>query len=100
MAAEYAKDNEKALVKKHTRPVGATDLYMAHFLGASAAGKFLAARDEGKGGQSAATLFPGAAKANESIFYKKGTPRSLNEVYDIMASKMARADYYRSQARS
>jgi len=101
MAAEFAKSNETTLKNKLRRAVGPTDLYMAHFLGPDNAAKFLAARDGGKGGQSAADMFPTAAKANTPIFYTKSSQaRSLDQVYDILASKMKRADAYRAMLRS
>lgn len=100
MGAEFAKDNQTYLTKKLGRAVGPTDLYMAHFLGPAGAARFLAARDAGKGSQSAAALFPDAASANTSIFYKKGKlARSLDEVYAVMTEKIVpRANAY-SRAR-
>jgi len=90
MGAEFAKSNQKYLENKLGHKVGPTDMYMAHFLGPSAAGKFLAARDAGKGGQSAADMFPAAAKANRNIFYDKaGNERSLDQVYALLNNKIA-----------
>jgi hypothetical protein len=105
MGAEFAKDNQKYLVKKLGHAVRPTDLYMAHFLGPSDAAKFLSAIDTGKGLQSAAAMFPSAASANESIFYstdkktKAKTVRTLEQVYKLMENKIApKAEAY-SRAR-
>ncbi|WP_375765049.1 C39 family peptidase [Archangium gephyra] len=99
MGAEFAKDNQQILEKKLKRQVSPTDLYMAHFLGPSNAVKFLGARDAGKGSQSAVAMFPKAAEANTTIFYKSGQARTLDQVYKIMEAKIApKAEAY-SQAR-
>ena len=57
MAGEFARDNGASLEKRLGRAVGATDLYMAHFLGSGGAAKFLGALAGGagrRGGDSAA----------------------------------------------
>ena len=52
---------------------GAGDLYAAHFLGPAGAADLMQAMDRNPGG-SAAALFPEAASANRSIFYRNGRP--------------------------
>lgn len=90
MGAEYSLGNQKYLEKQLGRSVNPTEVYMAHFLGRGGAAQFLAARAEGKGGDSAAAAFPAAAKANRSIFYDaKGNARSLDQVFDVMKNKIA-----------
>lgn len=61
-------------------------LYAAHFLGASDAAKLIQAQGTG---QNAAQLFPRAAKANKSIFYKGLKPRTVEEVYAILEQKVS-----------
>ena len=91
MAAELASDNRDVLVGVLGREPDAPELYLAHFLGAGGASKFLAALQSDPG-QSAAALFPQAAEANRGIFFAPGgAPRSLGEVMGLMRSKMARA---------
>lgn len=91
MAGELAGDNRDALVGVLGREPDAAELYLAHFLGASGAGRFLTALAADPG-QSAAALFPDAAMANKAIFYGPGgAPRSLGEVMDLLRGKMARA---------
>jgi hypothetical protein len=91
MAAAYASDNASNLAQALGRQVNGTDLYMAHFLGLGGATKFLRAQCT-NGGACAATLFPQEARANRSIFYDKdGSPRSLDEVYQVMGRKLDHA---------
>ncbi len=90
MAAELASDNADALAGQLGRAPDAAELYLAHFLGAGGAGKFLAAL-QADPGQSAAALFPAAAEANKGIFYKDGAPRSVGAVMELMRGKVARA---------
>lgn len=61
------------------------ELYMAHFLGAGAAGKLInTALDNPRA--SAVSLFPAAASANPSIFYNRdGSARSVSEVYSDLS---------------
>jgi hypothetical protein len=87
MAAEYARGNHEQLARALGREIGATDLYLAHFLGAGGATRFLAAlRTEP--GRAAAELLPEAAAANRGVFFAAdGRPRSIDEIYDRFAAK-------------
>lgn len=62
------------------------DLYTAHFLGSTDAAKLIKSLGSGR---SAASMFPKAAKANRSIFFKNNRPRTVEEVYQVLASKVA-----------
>ncbi|HCF24471.1 MAG TPA: transglycosylase [Novosphingobium sp.] len=91
MAGELAGDNRAALTGVLGREPDAAELYLAHFLGADGAGRFLSSLAANPG-QSAAALFPEAAEANRGIFFNPGgAPRSLGEVMGLMRGKMARA---------
>lgn len=91
MAAEFAADNRAVLEGELGRPVESVDLYLAHFLGAGGASKFLRAHDADPGAP-AARLMPEAARANRWVFYDKGgAPRSLAEIRDRFAAKMGDA---------
>lgn len=91
MAAELASDNRDVLVGVLGREPDPSELYLAHFLGAAGASKFLTALQSDPG-QSAAALFPQAAEANRGIFYGPGgAARSLGEVMGLLRGKMARA---------
>lgn len=81
MAGEFANANAKVLNDRLGRKPTDGELYMAHFLGASGAARFIRAAEANPNGKAAA-LFPRAAHANGSIFYdKSGAARSLKQVY-------------------
>jgi hypothetical protein len=85
--AYFTQKNKKQLEKSTGRPASNTDLYMAHFLGAGGASKFLNAMGRNPNAL-AADMDPKAARANKSIYYdESGKPRTLREVYDFMGSK-------------
>ncbi|NYH95016.1 hypothetical protein FHS75_001335 [Novosphingobium marinum] len=91
MAAELANDNRASLTGVLGREPDAAELYLAHFLGAGGAGKFLSvlAVDPQR---SAASLLPRAAAANRSIFFDKaGEARSVAAMMDLMRAKVSGA---------
>ena len=91
MAAELASDNGDYLQSRMNGNPEAVDLYLAHFLGAKGAGDFLDAM-QADPDQAAAPIFPSAAAANKSIFYRPdGAPRSLSEIRDRFGAKLAAA---------
>lgn len=87
MAGELDKQNQNSLQANVGGKIGATELYLAHFLGAGGASDFISEmRANPK--QSAATVLPDAAAANPNVFYAKdGTPRSLQQIYQHFAQK-------------
>ncbi len=88
MAGEFARDNGAILAKKLGRAAGATELYMAHFLGAGGAASFLGALATTPG-LAAAALLPAAAAANRGVFFASdGSARSLAQVYARFAAKI------------
>lgn len=90
MGAEFLKMNANEL-KSLGRPLTDTDLYMAHFLGAGGARKFLSAAP----GTIGAFLMPDAARSNPSIFYDGGRARTTGEIYALMSNKLrTRAGQY------
>lgn len=84
MAAELTSENRAVLQGALGRPVGDTELYLAHFLGSGGATRFLTERQSNPA-KPAAALFPDAASANPSIFYDQGRARSLDEVFQRLA---------------
>ena len=91
MAAEFAADNGEYLQSRVGGNPEAVDLYLAHFLGAEGAARFLDAH-RGDPDQEAAPLFPAAASANRSIFYRdNGSARSLSEIRRNFAAKLGNA---------
>lgn len=83
MTAEYIKENSKALAGSKPILTG-TDLYMAHFLGPNGAKKMLSADPS----MSAAEILPAAAKSNPNIFYSGNTPRTVNDLYSLLDTKV------------
>jgi hypothetical protein len=90
LAAQYAVDNARALQAQGHTVSGPTDLYLAHFLGSNGAAKFLSAMKDNPNAP-AATILPGAANANRSIFYKDGAPVSVRDIYQRFASRFDNA---------
>lgn len=92
LAAEFARENKRLLDQTWGGEVGATELYLAHFLGAGGAAAFLKARDDNPL-QSGADLFPQAALSNRNVFYnsKTGQARSIEEIYAFFDRKFEAA---------
>lgn len=91
MAAGLAEDNRAHLMPILGRQPSHAELYLAHFLGAGGAGRFLTEMQNDPG-QNASALFSRAAAANRPIFYAAdGSPRSLAKVMDVIAGKLDRA---------
>ncbi|MDD9901152.1 MAG: lytic transglycosylase domain-containing protein [Alphaproteobacteria bacterium] len=88
MAGEYSAENAAYLEKATGRAPGETELYMAHFMGAGGAAKFLN-RMERNPDTRAADLFPRAARANRNVFFDRTTGRakSLGDIYRSFAKK-------------
>jgi hypothetical protein len=91
MAAEFAADNSDYLQSRIGGSPEPVDLYLAHFLGAQGAARFLSAHDVDPN-QSAAILFPAAASSNRPIFYRDdGSTRSLSEIRGNFAVKLGKS---------
>lgn len=80
MAAELTASNAAYLRGRTGKEPGAGDLYAAHFLGPAGAASLMEAMDRYPGA-SAASLFPDAARANRSIFYRDGRAATVAEVH-------------------
>lgn len=88
MAGEYSASNKDFLESKVGGDIGSTELYLAHFLGAGGAAKFLNSRGANPEAKAAA-IMPEAARANKNVFYDRATgrARSLEQIYDLFAQK-------------
>lgn len=87
MAGELDKDNSLALQRATGESAGPAELYLAHFLGASGASRFLNTL-RANPNMSAADILPKAANSNPSVFYAAdGQPRTLGEIYDHFAQR-------------
>jgi hypothetical protein len=93
MAGELIKDVERALQAQGERELAEAELYIAHFLGASSAVRFLEVLDQDPN-MKASKLFPKAAKANAGLFMegrgRKRRPVSVAELYNKIDSKIVR----------
>ncbi|CAK0777398.1 Flagellar biosynthesis protein FlgJ [uncultured Gammaproteobacteria bacterium] len=86
MAAELTRDNKDYMEEKIGGQIGSTELYMAHFLGAGGASKFIKAMRENPN-QVARDLFPDAAASNRGVFYAQGKPTTLAQIYNRFSAK-------------
>lgn len=80
MAAELTASNAAYLRGRTGQEPGAGDLYAAHFLGPAGAANLMQAMAT-RPDSSAVSLFPQAAAANRSIFYRHGRPATVAEVH-------------------
>jgi hypothetical protein len=80
MAGELASDHASYLRGRVGRSPTSGELYAAHFLGPQGSARLIEAVGNSPGA-SAAAMFPDAAAANRSIFYREGRPATVSEVY-------------------
>jgi hypothetical protein len=86
MAAEYLKSNIKQIKGVKPNP-NITDAYLTHFLGPGGAKKLLSANPD----DPASKHFDNdVISANGKIFIGNGRVRTIREVYDVIASQLAR----------
>jgi hypothetical protein len=80
MAGELTSDHASYLKGRVGRAPTGGELYAAHFLGPQGSARLIEAV-QSQPGASAASLFPDAARANRSIFYRDGRAATVGEVY-------------------
>lgn len=80
MAGELARENASVLQEQLGRPAKPGELYMAHFLGAQGAARFLDGLQRNPD-LAASHVLPGAARANAAVFFNRGHALSLQQVY-------------------
>jgi hypothetical protein len=85
MAGELASDHASYLRGRVGRDPTAGELYAAHFLGPQGAARLIETVRTNPTA-NAVSLFPDAAGANRSIFYRQGRPASVAEVYANLTS--------------
>ena len=87
MAGAFTKVNAGKLAGRLGRDPTEGELYIAHFLGATGASRLIGLADTNPN-ISAAAVFPGAARANSTIFYDgRGSARSAAEVYHLLVGR-------------
>ncbi|PHY14107.1 lytic transglycosylase [Caulobacter sp. B11] len=80
MAGELASDHASYLRGRVGRTPTAGELYAAHFLGPQGSARLIEAAGSSPRANAAA-MFPEAAAANRSIFYRDGRAATVSEVY-------------------
>jgi hypothetical protein len=86
LAAAFTRNNGAYLHERFGRMPSPGELYIAHFMGARGAEALFRAGLEDPD-QIAANLFPKQARANPTIFYELGEPRTIREVYKALVAK-------------
>ncbi|MBV8751696.1 MAG: transglycosylase SLT domain-containing protein [Hyphomicrobiales bacterium] len=87
MAGAFTKANATRLSRALGRAPTDGELYIAHVLGQSGAVKLITTAENAPQ-TGAARLFPGAARANHSIFFnKQGGTRSSADVYRVLVAQ-------------
>jgi hypothetical protein len=80
MAGELTSDHAAYLRGRVGRNPTSGELYAAHFLGPQGSARLIETV-RANPGANAAAMFPDAAAANRSIFYRDGRPATVGEVY-------------------
>jgi hypothetical protein len=80
MAGELTSDSAAYLKGRTGRSPTAGELYAAHFLGPQGSARLIEAVER-QPSATAAQLFPDAAHANKTIFYRDGRAATVGEVY-------------------
>jgi hypothetical protein len=87
MAGAFTRTNAAKLAERLGRDPTEGELYIAHFLGPAGAARLIATAEQ-RPGAAAAQVFPGAARANSSIFYdRQGHARSASAVYRTLVGR-------------
>lgn len=85
MGAEFLKENAVYMKKITGRDATDNSIYAAHFLGRGDAAKLFASPPDA----IASALLPAPARSNPSIFYKNGSPRTVNQVIEELNRRVA-----------
>lgn len=80
MAGAFTQQNSDFVESRVGREPSAGELYIAHFLGPNGATKLISLA-ENRPNARADRHFPAAARANKPIFYSRGRPRTVAQVY-------------------
>jgi hypothetical protein len=88
MAGELTSDHAAYLRGRVGRNPTAGELYAAHFLGPQGSAKLIETVQSNPGA-SAVSLFPDAAGANRSIFYREGQPVTVAQLYGALTRSTA-----------
>jgi hypothetical protein len=87
MAGAFTRSNAATLAARLGREASEGELYIAHFLGSGGAARLIDLA-ESRPMTPAAQVFPGAARANPSIFFARDSrARTVGEVYRLLVGR-------------
>jgi hypothetical protein len=86
MAGMFTQQNAEYISSRIGREPTEGELYIGHFLGPNGGARMIDLATT-RPSERADHHFPQAARANRSIFYSKGRPRTLGEVYRVLVAK-------------
>ncbi len=89
MAGAFTQQNSEFIASQIGRSPSQGELYIAHFLGPSGASELISLA-ESKPNARADQHFPRAARANRPIFYSRGRPRTVKQVYNNLVKDHAK----------
>ncbi len=89
MAGAFTQQNSEFIASKIGRAPSPGELYIAHFLGPNGASDLISLADS-KPNARADRHFPRAARANRPIFYSRGRPRTVKQVYNELVKDHAK----------
>lgn len=91
MAGAFTQKNSDFVQSHVGREPSPGELYIAHFLGAKGAAKMISLA-ENRPNARADRHFPAAARANKPIFYSRGRPRTVAQVYKNLVRHHQKTD--------
>ncbi|MEE8306096.1 MAG: transglycosylase SLT domain-containing protein [Gammaproteobacteria bacterium] len=89
MAGAFTQQNSEFIASKIGRTPSPGELYIAHFLGPNGASELISLVDS-KPNARANRYFRKAARANRPIFYSRGRPRTVKQVYNELVKDHAK----------
>ncbi len=89
MAGAFTQQNSEFIASKIGRDPSPGELYIAHFLGPNGASDLISLADS-KPNARADRYFRKAARANRPIFYSRGRPRTVKQVYNELVKDHAK----------
>ena len=90
MAGAFTQKNSEFIASELGREPTQGELYIAHFLGPKGASELISLAENNPNAR-ADRNFPRAARANKSIFYSRGRPRTVLQVYNELVGGYAKS---------
>ncbi len=90
MAGAFTQKNSEFITSELGRNPTQGELYIAHFLGPKGASNLISLAENNPNAR-ADKYFPRAARANKPIFYSRGRPLTVTQVYNDLVSNYAKS---------